>query len=209
MKSKFTAAAALLGMAVCVTAAAGALQPRITGVTPERPAIGAKPQTVTVSGEDFRAGLTLQVTTPGGPVRQLLGADIVAQRTNSFQVAFTFDEPGAYGFVVTNTDGNKSEPFSVQARRPETQPIIDQVNPADPMKGPQPQSVTIAGRNFTPNMRLSVTDPTGKVVVITSFDKSDATTLVARILYEHSGIYGLMVTNAAGESSNSVTVTIR
>ena len=41
------------------------------------------------------------------------------------------------------------------------QPIIDQVNPAEPMKGTQPQSVTIAGRNFSPNMRLSVTDPTG------------------------------------------------
>ena len=69
--------------------------------------------------------------------------------------------------------------------------------------------VTIAGRNFTPNMKLSVTDPTGKVVTITSFDKADTTTLVARILYEISGIYSIMVTNANGQSSNNVTVTVR
>lgn len=201
---------AVLVLALAFSVAAGAvLQPRITGVTPERPFTGAKPQTVTVNGEDFRAGLTLQVTTPGGQVRQLLGADIVAQRTTSFQVAFTFDEPGAYGFVVLNTDGNKSEPFNVEAVRPSAQPIIDQVTPAEPMKGPQPQSVTIAGRNFTPNMKLSVTDPTGKVVTITSFDKADTTTLVARILYEISGIYSIMVTNANGQSSNNVTVTVR
>jgi hypothetical protein len=208
MRSKATAAAVLVVLGLCSVAAA-ALQPRITGIAPERPVVSAKPQTITITGEDFRAGLTLQVTTPGGQARQLLGADIVAQKTQSFQVAFTFEEPGTYSFVVTNTDGNKSEPFPIQARRPEVQPIIDQVNPAEPMKGTQPQSVTIAGRNFSPNMRLSVTDPTGKVVVITSFDKADATTLVARVLYEHSGIYGLMVTNAAGDSSNSVTVTVR
>ncbi len=208
MRFKLTAALAMYSLSVCFAAAAVA-QPRITAVAPAKPVVSAKPQTVTITGEDFRAGLTLQVTTPGGQARQLLGADIVAQRTTSFQVAFAFEEPGTYALVVVNTDGNKSEPFQVQAMKADTQPIIDQVNPPEPMKGPQPQSVTIAGRNFTPNMKLSVTDPTGKVVVITSFDKADATTLVARILYEHSGIYGLMVTNAAGQSSNSVTVTVR
>ena len=208
MRCKLTAALAMFSLSACLAAAAAA-QPRITAVAPAKPVVSTKPQTVTITGEDFRAGLTLQVTTPGGQARQLLGADIVAQRTTSFQVAFAFEEPGTYAFVVVNTDGNKSEPFQIQAMKAETQPIIDQINPAEPMKGPQPQSITIAGRNFTPNMKLSITDPTGKVVVITSFDKADATTLVARVLYEHSGIYGLMVTNAAGQSSNSVTVTVR
>ena len=208
MRFKAGAAVIIIGLAMSIAAAA-AMQPRITGIAPERPIVSAKPQTITITGEDFRAGLTLQVATPGGQARQLLGADIVAQRTTSFQVAFTFDEPGSYSFIVTNTDGNKSEPFAVDVRRPGAQPIIDQVSPMEPMKGTQPQSVTIAGRNFTPNMRVSVTDPTGKVMVITSFDKADATVLIARILYEHSGIYGLMVTNANGESSNSITVTVR
>src|SRR5690349_9507161 len=50
-------------IAACVAlAAAGASTPRITSVAPNAIAQSAKPITITVQGEDFQPGLTLEIT---------------------------------------------------------------------------------------------------------------------------------------------------
>ena len=186
-----------------------ALDPKITGIVPEKPTVSPKAVTVVINGEDFQSGLSLQVTTPGGDVRTLAGMDITAQRAVSFQVQFTFDAEGRYGFVVLNHDGKRSAPFTVEARRVANRPNIDQVAPMEFTKSPEPQVVTITGRNFQPGLKLSVTDPTGTVTVADRIDKTDAQTVVVRLVFEQSGSYAVMVTNPSGESSNTVSLSVR
>lgn len=186
-----------------------AFDPKITGVVPEKPTVSPQAVTVVVNGEDFQSGLSLQVTTPGGQVRTLAGMDITAQRAVSFQVQFTFDAEGRYAFVVLNQDGKRSPPFNVEARRVANRPNIDQVAPAELTKSPEPQVMTITGRNFQPGLKLSVTDPTGTVTVADRIDKSDAQTVVVRLVFEQSGSYALMITNPSGESSNTVSLSVR
>jgi hypothetical protein len=76
-------------------------------------------------------------------------------------------------------------------------------------KSPEPQIVTLTGRNFQPGLKLSVTDPTGTVTVADRIDKIDAQAVVVRLVFEQSGSYALMVTNPSGESSNTVSLSVR
>ena len=186
-----------------------AFDPRITAIVPEKPTVSPKAVTVVVNGEDFQSGLSLQVTTPEGDVRTLAGMDITAQRAVSFQVQFTFDAEGRYAFVVLNHDGKRSAPFTVEARRVASRPSIDQVTPQELSKSPEPQVITLAGRNFQPGLKLSITDPTGTVTVAERIDKIDAQTVVLRLVFEQSGSYALMITNPSGESSNTVSLSVR
>jgi hypothetical protein len=186
-----------------------ALDPKITGIVPGKPTVSPQAITVVINGEEFQSGLSLQVTTPGGQVRTLSGMDIAAQRAVSFQVQFTFDAEGRYSFVVLNHDGKRSAPFVVEARRVANRPSIDQANPAEFTKSPEPQVVTLSGRNFQPGLKLSVTDPTGTVTVAERIDKVDAQTVVVRLVFEQSGSYAVMVTNPSGESSNTVSLSVR
>ncbi len=63
------------------------------------------------------------------------------------------------------------------------------MTPQEFSKSPEPQVVTLAGRNFQPGLKLSVTDPTGTVTVADRIDKSDAQTVVVRLVFEQSGSY--------------------
>jgi len=186
-----------------------ALDPTITGIVPDKPTVSPKPVTVVVNGEEFQSGLSLQVTAPDGQIRTMAGTDITAQKAVSFQVQFTFDAEGKYAFVVLNHDGKRSAPFTVEARRGGSRPSIDQVAPMEFSKSPEPQVVTLTGRNFQPGLKLSVTDPTGTVTVADRIDKIDAQTVVVRLAFEQSGSYAVMVTNPSGESSNTVSLSVR
>lgn len=188
---------------------AGLSEPKITTVVPDKPVVAAKPMQVTVNGEDFRSGLTLMVTTPGGQVRNFAGADIVNPRPTAFSVSFAFDALGTYEFVVMNTDGGKSPPFRVQSQKASRAPWIDRVEPAELSRSPEPQVVTLVGGNFEPGAKVSVTDPTGNVTVKDTIDRLEQQRLILRLPFEVSGTYALMVTNVSGTSSNSVAINIR
>jgi len=184
-------------------------EPKVTGVVPDRPTVDAKPITVTVNGEDFRSGLTLQITTPGGAVKNFSGGDVTSQKPVSFQILLAFEAEGTYEFVVINTDNGKSPPFAVQARRLASKPMIELVAPPECAKSPEPQVITINGRNFVPGVKVSITDPTGTVTVADQLDKVDAQTIVLKRVFDQSGSYAFMVTNPSGESSNTVSLTVR
>jgi hypothetical protein len=190
-------------------AVAGLSEPKITGVVPDKPAVAAKPLQVTVNGEDFRAGLTLMVTTPGGQVRNFAGADIVNPRPTTFSVSLAFDALGTYEFVVMNTDGGKSPPFRIQSQKASKAPFIDRIEPVELSRSPEPQVITLIGGNFEAGVKVSVTDPTGTVTVRDTIDRLEPQRLVLRLPFETSGTYALMVTNVSGTSSNSVAINIR
>lgn len=187
----------------------GLSEPKITGVVPDKPVVAAKPLQVTVNGEDFRSGLTLMVTTPGGQVRNFAGVDIVNPRPTAFSVSLAFDALGTYEFVVMNQDGGKSPPFRIQSQKQSKAPWIDRIEPVELSRSPEPQVVTIIGGNFEPGVRVNVTDPTGTVTVKDTIDRLEPQRLVLRLPFEISGTYALMVTNVSGTSSNSVAINIR
>jgi hypothetical protein len=183
--------------------------PKIVSVVPDKPVVTVKPQLVTITGEDFRSGLTLMVTTPGGQVKNFAGADISNMKATTFNVSLAFDAQGTYEFVVLNVDGGRSAPFRVQTVKSSKAPSIDRVEPAELSRSPEPQVVALTGANFEAGARVSVTDPTGTVTVKDTIDRLEPNRLVLRLVFEISGTYALMVTNVSGTSSNTVAVNIR
>jgi len=184
-------------------------EPKILSVAPDRIAVAAQPQRITVTGEDFRDGLTLAIAGPDGQVRQISGADVVRGKLTEFTVSVAFTAAGAHELVVTNTDGGKSAPFRIDVKRPVPPPAIEQVLPQEITRSQEAQVLTIRGGGFEPGMRLSLTDPTGTVTVITVFERLEPTIAVVRVVFEVSGTYGLMATNPSGGASNTVSLTVR
>lgn len=199
----------ILAAVVFALAVTGASEPKINGVQPEKVTVSAKPQQITVSGQDFREGLTLVVTTPGGQPRNFTGADIVGRGPTAFRVAIAFDAAGPYELVVMNTDGGKSPPFRIDVKTAVSAPVIDRIQPPEISRSQEAQLLTLRGSGFEPGLRLSVTDPTGTVSVKEAFDRLEPTIAVVRLVFEVSGTYALMVTNPSGGQSNSISLTIR
>ena len=195
----------MLGFAAVV-----GLEPRITNVAPQNLAVSNKAQVLTVTGEEFRSGLTLHLTTPGGEVRTHSGADITTPKATSFQVAVVLDAQGRYEIVVVNPDGATSAPypFQVKAASARQQPAIDTVTPAELTRSREPQSITLSGRNFAAGLKISVTDPTGTVMAVDVIDKVAPTSVIFRFAFTQTGPYEVLVTNPGGESSNAATITV-
>lgn len=191
-------------------AAAAGFEPRITNVAPQNLAVSNKAQVLTVTGEEFRSGLTLHMTTPGGEVRTHSGADITTQKATSFQVALVLDAEGRYELVVVNPDGATSSPypFQVRAGTARQQPTIDTVTPRELTKSRDPQTITLTGRNFAAGLKISVTDPTGTVMAVDVVDKVSPTAVIFRFAFSQTGQYEVLVTNPGGESSNAATITV-
>lgn len=197
---------------VLATAIAGGSEPRINSVQPEKIAVSAKAQQVTVVGEDFRAGLTLVVTTPAGAPRSLSGSAIAGLSATTFRTSIAFDAVGPYELVVMNTDGGKSSPFRIDVRAAApaaAAPVIERIQPAEIGRSQETQVLTLRGSGFQTGMKLNLTDPTGTVSVRDVFDRLEPTIAVVRLVFEVSGTYGLSVTNPGGRVSNSVSITIR
>ena len=108
-----TARLAILATALAVSAATA---PTITSVDPATPVRSERPQTVTVTGTDFKEGLKLIITGPNGEIRTYAGGDIQSGRETSFQTSVSLAAAGSYALVVLNPDGSKSAPFSIQVR---------------------------------------------------------------------------------------------
>ena len=184
--------------------------PRIASVQPESPAASSRPQVVTITGEDFRPGLTLHVTGPGGVSRDVAAPDITSQRANTFQAAVLFDVSGTYELTVLNNDGGRSDPFRVKTgAAAQNQPRIDQVSPAELRRMREPQAVTLTGSNFESGLRVDMTDPAGTMTSETAVDRADARSVQIKLTFDQLGPYALRITNPSGGSSNAVTVTVR
>lgn len=184
-------------------------EPRITAVKPDQLTAGAKPQMLSVTGENFGNTITVQVTTPGGAVKAVDAKAIGQPQATSFTLSYVFDEVGRYELVVLNQDGRRSAPFALRVRAAAQQPWIDRVEPEDVPRGQEVQAITLTGRNFETGLRVSVTDPTGNVVQATTIDRVTPLMVVLRFAFETSGRYELLITNPSGEASNVTTISVR
>jgi hypothetical protein len=203
-----------LAVAVVIVAAAqrqpGLVSPGISAVDPPAPARSASAQTLTISGSNFAAGLSLEVLAPGGEKVAYSGAAIQNRRETAFQVAVVLAAPGGYTLTVVNADGSKSEPFVLKSRPAGAAPTIERVLPEQLTKDPQPQVLTVMGSRFVAGLTVSLTDPIGTVFLLkgAAIGPVTASSFTVSVAFEMVGDYALLVTNPSGESSNNVTLKV-
>ena len=202
-----TSSLTLVAVALAVTVVA---PPTITSVDPANPPRSERPQTLTVSGTDFKDGLKLIVTGPNGEIRTFAGGDIQAGRESSFQASVTLPAVGSYSLVVLNPDGGRSAPFSIHVKGSggAAQAAVDQVSPAEVTKDGREQTITLTGRQFAPDASVIVTDPAGAVSTLRTFEKQTAQTIVVRVAFDQRGTYSIVVQNGGAEPSNPVAVKV-
>lgn len=186
--------------------------PVITGVEPARPISGPDPQTLTITGDDFLPGLSLEVRSPDGQARVFSGNDIQRNRTTRFEVSVQFPTDGRFLLVVTNPDGGVSEPFAVTARKAHPAPgapVIARVTPEELQARPESQTVRVDGDRFAPGLAVLLTDPIGTEVTEVSVANVTPTSFTLTARFEVRGDYELVATNPSGATSNVARVTVR
>lgn len=185
--------------------------PLISGVTPAAVAPAAKPQLLRISGQDFLAGLTLEVRNPSGQAVIIPAKEIRARTNTNFDVAVTLATAGNYSLVVTNTDGGVSPPFTLVVSEPKKQegPVINKVTPAEPTKRNAPQALMVEGQQFVSGLRAVVTDPMGMDVSDATVGKVTPNSFEIVVKLEHAGEYSIVVTNPSGAVSNVFRVLVR
>jgi hypothetical protein len=185
--------------------------PVIDRVAPATPTPGATPHLMTVTGKDFQPRLTLKVTSPGGSVTEFKDGLILEPRESSFRVSVVFATTGRYVFVVTNPDGGVSDPFTLEVRAvtKAPSPIIERIRPDEITKNPEPQNLTVNGREFGPGLRAIVTDPMGMEVLDPLIRELTPTSFTLNVKLETAGNYSLVVHTAAGTVSTAATIVVR
>jgi hypothetical protein len=91
-----------------LTVKAAADGPTVREVRPTGLRVSTSPQTLTVDGARFDAGLVVTVTDPAGGVQTLSGDAITNVMPGSFQMAITLETAGRYELIVTNPNGKVS-----------------------------------------------------------------------------------------------------
>lgn len=191
---------------------AGASVPVIEQVTPATPAPQGAPQRLAFAGQDFRAGLDLEVLSPDGQTTVIGGADILDRRETSFAALVALPVEGSYTFSVRNTDGGVSQPFVVKVApgTPEPPaPVITGTIPAELSPQPQAQTLKVTGEHFEAGLHAIVTNDAGQELteVQVSSVKPDSFTLT--VLLDRRGEFELLVSNPSGGASNVWRLTVR
>jgi hypothetical protein len=215
-------AATLLLVGICLTLASSAearqsrlVAPVITAVAPQPLVARAAPQRLTITGSNFRSGLSLSVAAPDGRKQTYAGPAILARGETSFEVALILAARGPYTLIVTNPEGGgSSDQFVVRvqpaASRAAVVPRIAQVLPAPLTKDPRPQVINIRGDRFVRGLSVYLTSPIGMVFEFkgTSLSAVTESSISLSVVLDMTGDYAVLVTNPSGESSNSVTVSV-
>lgn len=90
--------------------------PAISGVKPTALNKGVSPQTITVDGSRFMAGLTVMVTDPAGNVQTIPSPDVAQVLPESFQITLPLEIAGTYEIIVKNPDGAVSKTFTFEVK---------------------------------------------------------------------------------------------
>jgi hypothetical protein len=89
-----------------------ATAPSVTGLKPLPLSKSTSPQTITVEGARFVAGLSVMVTDPAGNVQTIQPSGIPQVEPDHFPVSVTLELTGDYGLVVVNPNGQTSNTFA-------------------------------------------------------------------------------------------------
>ena len=214
LKRNLMLVAVLLSVAAASLTAQGRqerfVNPVISSVAPVAPTGSPTGQLLTITGSNFAPGLTLIVTTPNAKKVTYSGDAIQRQKETSFDVRVVLASEGAYTMTVSNANGDTSEPFTLKVRAAMAKPRIDSVIPEQPTKSREPQVLKVSGERFEPGLSITLTDPTGEVVVVkgAAVGALTATSFEVSVVIELAGEYGLLVTNPNGEASNNFALAV-
>ena len=100
-----------------ISVKAAAVGPVVTGVRPTAISKSVSPQTLTVDGKGFMAGLTVMVTGPSGTVTTIPSPDISQVLPDSFQITLPLEMSGIHEIIVKNPDGALSKTFTFEVQR--------------------------------------------------------------------------------------------
>lgn len=168
--------------------------PTISGLSISSLVAGSSAQTITVSGTNFAAGLTVTVSPTIGPVT-------VANVTpTSFQLTGTFTAAGSYTLSVSVNDLS-SNAVTLSVSPPV--PTISSLSLASIVASNSPQSIVVSGSNFTSGMTVTVSPNIGAVtatnVTPTSFQLTGT--------FSSAGAYTVSV-SVNGQASNAEPLTV-
>ena len=168
--------------------------PKIAGLSVSTLVASSSPQTITVSGTNFAAGLTVTISPSIGAV------SVAGVTATSFQVTGTFPTPGAYTLTV-NVNGQSSNASALTVSAPA--PTIGSLSVSSLVGSSSPQTVTVSGTNFAAGLTVTVSPAIGSVTVTnvtpTSFQLTGT--------FVTPGAYTVTVT-VSGQSSNAGALTV-
>ncbi len=183
--------------------------PAISGILPTNPVAASGPQSITVNGANFQAGLTMTVGLPGGGGATLSGAQIQNLTASSFQAQIPLAQPGAYTLQVTIPGGLQSSVFNFTVTGPTLSPAISGILPPNPVAGGT-QLITVTGANFQSGLTMAVGFPGGGGATLSGaqIQNLTASSFQAQIPLAQPGGYTLQVTNPGGLQSSLFNFTV-
>lgn len=209
--------AVLAGAAGCqdVTPPSGPTPPSgtpiVRSIEPAVPLPSQAPQSLRVRGQDFRSGLTLSVTPPGGGVFEVPAAAILLQAATILDVTLTMTDPGPYRIVARNANGFRSDPFDFSVvNELDRKPSVETILPASVARSTQSRTISVTGRNFLIGLTIRMTDPLGVIRTLddASIVRRSDTALDVTTIFDRQGVYTLVVVNPSGDFSDTVTLTV-
>ena len=91
--------------------------PTVSAIDPSDPNTSASPQTLTVRGAKFTAGLSVTVTDPVNHTETYAGPAIGKLTATSFDLTVVLRLAGDYSMVVTLNDRSVSNSFAFKAKQ--------------------------------------------------------------------------------------------
>jgi len=165
------------------------------------------PQTLTIAGTGFQAGLSVILTTSGSPNTYLPSA-IVSVTATQIQVPVTVGATAhSWTVQVVNPGGAASNTATLTVTAPPP-PAISSLSP-NPMPGSaSPQTLTINGSGFAAGATVSLTY-TGGTTVNPTIASISATQIAATVnVGTTARAWAVQVVNPSGAASNAATLTV-
>jgi hypothetical protein len=185
--------------------------PSISGTSPRYPIQNTAPQKVYVGGVGFEAGLTVQLTSPGGSTTTLDPSAVTFGSSTAFSINVILAELGDWVMRVTNPSGKMSEPkvFTVKSLEVPT-PAITSISPSAIVVGTAGQGVYVFGTGFESGLTVLLTRPNGETSTISGSPIyfGSSTVFKVNLLLNAAGGYSLKVVNPSGKTSEAWTFTV-
>jgi hypothetical protein len=210
---------AVLTVVLAVTVACGSntattpsgAGPRVSGLSPSLIVQSQSPQVVTVAGANFLAGLTVSLTDPTGVTSTFEGSAVQSLQASSFQITAVFAVSGSYALQVRDPTGETSDPFTFVAQASgsgsSATPHIDALTPSSATHSATSQVIAIIGTNFSPDLTVTIADPSGQPLSV-SIGAVSATNVQVLLVLAQAGTYTVFVTNPSGQVSNAISLSV-
>lgn len=184
--------------------------PSIASLAPSTPQPGPNPQTLTVGGSNFFAGLTFTLRGPDGSSTTYNAQSISALTSTAFTVNVVIATPGNWVASVKNIDGQESSgaAFATTGTESSGPPSINAITPGVIFRSAATlQSFSINGQNFRAGATVTVRNGNG-VEVTSSITSTSDTVITALAAFATVGTYSVTVRNPDGMESSAYSLTV-